>query len=268
MAGNAGNLSELSTSVPNIATEPKSVLDDYQRELRRAAKRSIGKEHDLVTGAHKFPTGPDADRPLNPTDGQVYFNTERGAIEQYDSTTDPDNPAWVRRFFQQDHAVHLCSMVPGQRNGIGYWTYNLVTVGGLTAAAAPGCILACPGAFAGKATASSLLAASDVYLYKGTYTVRATAYLARIVDGVSPALAIDDTVKSNAGTTLTQQIGTAGSLGSVTIVSGSSNADQWVDNSAEIVVTTAGWYPLELYGSNASNGFLVQSNSVFFERTG
>lgn len=258
MAGNASDLSGVNTSKPVVATEPKSVLDDYHRELRRAAKRSIGKEHDLETGVHKFPSGDDSARPVNPVDGQVYFNTDRGAIEQYDATTDPDNPVWTRRFFQADQTIHLCGLVPGQRVGIAAYLSNLSTWIITN-------IMMAPGAAPGEATSNKLLTAGDVYLYKGTYTIRTSTYIARIHDILAP---LSITTYSNASTVLDLLVGTAGALGIATMTKGGTNSDAWVDGSVDITVTTPGWYPLELYGRNASNGFTVQTCSVHIERTG
>lgn len=79
----SANLDLLDTAKPVGSTEFVSSLDDYIRELKTQLKDWADVEHIKTTGRHKFSIGNTAARPATPATGQVYINTETGALEYY-----------------------------------------------------------------------------------------------------------------------------------------------------------------------------------------
>jgi hypothetical protein len=81
------DLNLIDASKPDGATETGAVLDNYAREHRTALKAWAGIEHDLK-GRHKFSKG--GTRPVitgdtPAVDGTIFFNTNKGRLEIYDS---------------------------------------------------------------------------------------------------------------------------------------------------------------------------------------
>lgn len=85
-----------------IGSEDRSLGDDRIREFKRAFKERYEVEHSLPTasgagsGRHKFAYGTTAARPTDPVTGSIYFNTQTGAVEQYDGA------AWQTRAVAAD----------------------------------------------------------------------------------------------------------------------------------------------------------------------
>lgn len=96
--GTADDFDQLDTGVPNVNTQGKEVLDNYQREIRRVWKLAFGKEH-YLTGEHKFPltANPTADV-LDPVNGGLAFDPDSGKVHHYDSV-------WKTARLYQDQAV-------------------------------------------------------------------------------------------------------------------------------------------------------------------
>lgn len=73
-------LADLDITKPNGATEPVSVLDNYQRETKEAIITSYAVEHDL-DGPHTFLIGATGARPAAGYSGRIYFNTTTKTIQ-------------------------------------------------------------------------------------------------------------------------------------------------------------------------------------------
>lgn len=85
-------LADLDITKPDGATEPVSVLDNYERETKEAIVTSFAVEHALE-GPHTFLVGNTAARPVAGNSGRIYFNTQTNTLQQ-------DNGAsWVDRIF-------------------------------------------------------------------------------------------------------------------------------------------------------------------------
>lgn len=79
----ADALGDVDATKPDGATETVSILDDARREIARAAKNTVGAEHDLgagtnLGGRHKFGTGSTAARDAitNWVVGSIWLNTD------------------------------------------------------------------------------------------------------------------------------------------------------------------------------------------------
>ena len=74
-------LSDLDITKPDGATEPVSVLDNYQREAKEAVITSFEVEHDL-DGPHAFKFGNTAARPAAGYANRIYFNTQTNTLQR------------------------------------------------------------------------------------------------------------------------------------------------------------------------------------------
>ena len=103
------DLTSMDETKPDGATEPVSVLDNYDREIRKNLKDWGGTEHQVNGGRHKIPYGVTANRPTTLLGaGVLYINTTTGVIEYYDGATWQAGltvfPAGTRMVFDQDAA--------------------------------------------------------------------------------------------------------------------------------------------------------------------
>ncbi len=227
-------LADVDTTVPNQSTQQKSVLDNYQRAIRRTGVASIGRSHHL-TGEHKFGQGTAIERDqanqlAGPVTGDWWFRTDNSSIERYDGTK------WARQHVFQPQSIALINSTGDNGNNAADLGWAVTDIGNGVY------WMHYPFFNHANATWSSLktLATVPVYLQAGIYDFLST---------------IKFNINSYTTTaTVTAQVVISGAS-SVTIASATSkviNADTWTDNitdgsaSTGQTISASGWHTAQI----------------------
>lgn len=250
---NGDYLGDLDTTLPNGATQDQSVLDDFNREARRTTKNTIGTEHDIATGAHKFPHGDSASRPIVPVplaEGRWYFNEEYHQLDRYDRTTDPANPAFNRLRLHTDQSITLF----GNQHDNGWCTVGVVD-------SIPDFytqVFFQPAAMLGQFAAYRPLSYTDVYLLKGTYEASASISIG------------DWTITGDPYDNVALKLVVAGTSIQVTAATILGTFDYNVTASPlpQVVIPADGWYEVtvEAQAGAASKSLRLQRASLWMQR--
>lgn len=243
-------LADIDTTVPAQATQQKSILDNYQRGIRRASVASFGREHHL-TGEHKFGHGTAAERDAanllaGPVTGQLWIRTDTNSLERYDGTK------WVRMHVYEPQSISLLNATGETGNQtrdlawalvgrLVYWAgYPFVTK------------------YNTSRSSYQTLARTPIWLNAGIYDFHTAIYVVKNSYTTSATVNAQVVIATSGGTT----VSTIQAITSKLV-----SADTWTDNvtdgsaSTTQTVSTTGWHTATLKMS-APDPFTVDASAT------